>query len=338
MVIVGAGPAGLACARKLAVSGARVLVLEKNKSVGPKICAGGLTGKTMEKIRLPQSLVGRSFREITFSTPLQTLHLSSDETLIHTVERRALGQYQLGLVKEAGGTVLTGMRVTGFGENRVCTDSKTYRFSRLVGADGSLSFVRRALGLKKVKPSYAFHYLLPFHDDEELCISYDSGRFNSWYAWLFPHEGYTSTGCGCGPGIRSPGELRRIFGRWLKRRGIDVSGCRFEAWPLCCDYGGYRFGNVFLAGDAAGLASALTGEGIYQALVSGEEVAKHILLSGYHSGPMDELLEEKSLHDRVLRGLVGSGPFRAPILELAALLMRVRGVKKRVLRTACGTS
>jgi flavin-dependent dehydrogenase len=47
VVIVGAGPGGLACARALAGSGKRVLVLEKAASLGKKICAGELTAKVL---------------------------------------------------------------------------------------------------------------------------------------------------------------------------------------------------------------------------------------------------------------------------------------------------
>lgn len=39
-------------------------------------------------------------------------------------------------------------------------------------------------------------------------------------------------------------------------------------------------GSVYLVGDAAGTASALSGEGIYGALVLGEEVARSILEPG----------------------------------------------------------
>ena len=43
VVIIGAGPAGLKCAEQLRDSNLSVLLIEKNKIIGPKICAGGLT-------------------------------------------------------------------------------------------------------------------------------------------------------------------------------------------------------------------------------------------------------------------------------------------------------
>ena len=52
VVIVGAGPGGLSCARALAGSGQRVLVLEKSEALGKKICAGELTAKVLARREL----------------------------------------------------------------------------------------------------------------------------------------------------------------------------------------------------------------------------------------------------------------------------------------------
>jgi flavin-dependent dehydrogenase len=42
------------------------------------------------------------------------------------------------------------------------------------------------------------------------------------------------------------------------------------------DFRGWKFGNIFLVGDAAGLLNPVTTEGIYYAVKSGEGVAKFI--------------------------------------------------------------
>lgn len=43
VIIIGAGPAGLKCAEILGNSKLKVLLIDKKKTIGPKICAGGLT-------------------------------------------------------------------------------------------------------------------------------------------------------------------------------------------------------------------------------------------------------------------------------------------------------
>ena len=61
VIIVGAGPAGLIAAKNLAGK-KKVLVLEKNRMVGDKVCAGGLTVKDFKEFDTPKSLIKKEFR------------------------------------------------------------------------------------------------------------------------------------------------------------------------------------------------------------------------------------------------------------------------------------
>lgn len=57
VIIIGAGPGGLKCAEILGNSSFSVLVLEKNEVIGPKVCAGGLTGKGIKHMDIPPQLI-----------------------------------------------------------------------------------------------------------------------------------------------------------------------------------------------------------------------------------------------------------------------------------------
>ena len=59
-LIVGAGPGGLACATVLAGNGKDVLVTERKKRIGPKVCAGGITWSGLIS-RVPANLAEKSF-------------------------------------------------------------------------------------------------------------------------------------------------------------------------------------------------------------------------------------------------------------------------------------
>ena len=60
VIIVGAGPGGLACASLLAEHGVDVLVLERKPKVGPKVCGGGITWEGLIK-RIPEHLIEGAF-------------------------------------------------------------------------------------------------------------------------------------------------------------------------------------------------------------------------------------------------------------------------------------
>ena len=82
---------------------------------------------------------------------------------------------------------------------------------------------------------------------------------------------------------------------WAQRLGFSLRGIPCSAGSISYDYRGWDFGTIFLAGDAAGLASALTGEGIYPAVISGREIAKKIIdRNNFESAKMENLLRRHS--------------------------------------------
>lgn len=324
VVIVGAGPAGLNCAQKLAEAGKKVLLLEQNAVIGPKICAGGLTGADLEYLNLPDNILGRKFSEAIFRSPWQKCKIKMDKFLVYTVDRKDLGQWQLAKLKKTASIVRTEARVTKVEKDHVIVNgTEKIAFKYLVGADGSASMVRRFLGIKTNVIGIAIQYIIPGnkYKDFEYCL--DSGLFKSWCAWIFPHRDYVSVGTGGDPRYISSKELRKNFAKWLSQRGIDVTGLEIQGYPINFDYQGYKFGNIFLAGDAAGLASGLTGEGIYQALISGEEVARNIIDKNYISDKIDKLLKEQKTHHWVLNIFIGSGEFRRIEFEIIIILLKM---------------
>jgi geranylgeranyl reductase len=282
VIIVGAGPGGLACARKLGNAGKKVLLLEKNKVIGPKVCAGGLTGKGLEYFKIPEGLLDFKFDMVNVFTPLQKRFINTDKAFIHTIDRKKLGQWQLKKIKKKNVIIRTSSMVTKItGSYIVVNDSRKIGYKYLVGADGSNSSVRAHLGLKVRDFLIAIQYIVPKTIYDKFEFFFDSKLFGAGYAWIFPHKKYVSIGCGCDPRIMPIKKIREGFDIWLRENNIDVSKGIFEASPINYDYQGHKFNNIFLVGDAAGLASGLTGEGIYQALVSGEEVAKLIIDENY---------------------------------------------------------
>lgn len=63
---------------------------------------------------------------------------------------------------------------------------------------------------------------------------------------------------------------------------------------------GTHFNNIFLVGDAAGLASKNTGEGIAYALASGEDIAKYLLDNNYNFLNIKNILKYKKRQEFIL--------------------------------------
>ncbi len=259
--------------------------------------------------------------------------LKLDKPFVYTIDRKNLGQWQLNKLKDTDVKVRTNAKVTEIKKNTITINgSEKVKFKYLVGADGSSSIVRRFLGLETNDLDMAIQYIIPTKKYKKFEIFFDSELFHSWYAWIFPHKNYVSIGCGSDPNYLSSKELTDNFNKWLKKNNIDVSEGEYQAHPINFDYQGYKFENIFLVGDAAGLASGFTGEGIYPALISGEEVAKMIIDKKYVSDKMDELLRTKKLHNRILNFLEKSGPIRKIEYELLGLMLKSKLIDKQLIK------
>lgn len=332
VVIIGAGPAGLNCAEKLSQSGKRVLLLEKNKIIGPKVCAGLLTGKGLKYFGLPDDLLDYKLNKAVIYTPFQKRLVSNDDSFLYTVDRKNLGQWQLGKIEKKNVTVRTGAMVTKITDTFIIiNDSEKIGFKNLVGADGSSSIVRNFLGLRTSDLITAIQYIVPDVKYKNLEMFFSPDSFSLGYAWIFPHKGYTSIGCGCDHRLLSAKKLKEGFDKWLKKNKIDISRGEFQASPINFDFQGYKHGNIFLIGDAAGLASCLIGEGIYQALVSGQEVANIILDEQYIPLKLTEVINKHHAHRRVYQYLKYSRYFLKFEFELIAFAFKNKTIQKKLL-------
>jgi geranylgeranyl reductase len=147
---------------------------------------------------------------------------------------------------------------------------------------------------------------------------------------VFPHADYTSIGCGALKRQVPPRELHRILDRRMRELGFAPDAAPFEGATIELHYPGTTFrSGVHLVGDAAGLASPLTAEGIYPALVSGEEVARRILEPKYAMPRLRRWLHLKRQHHR-LSGMLASLTLRKALLPVFARLGRMKAARRVV--------
>jgi geranylgeranyl reductase len=332
VIIVGAGPAGLICAEKLSSSDMRILLLEKDEIFGDKVCAGGLTRKDLGILNIPEEILAQKVYKTAVHSPKRNSFAETKDTVVVTINRKVLGSWQRGQLKNTKVEVRNKSRVQEIHADHVVlgTGEKLgYRF--LVGADGYASLVRRYLKIPLKKKLIGIQYIVPVKDlDPKLEIFLDSRHFDAWYGWIFPHKDEISVGCCCDPRYYSSKKLKEKFHQWLTKKGIDISHAEYQSAPISYDYRGLKFGNVFLAGEAAGMASGLTGEGIYQSLVSGIEVAGYIMGQEEVSDEMKYVIRYNKIQEKMIRFFRLMGPLRTVVHELVIIMLNNKRFKEKV--------
>jgi len=286
VVIVGAGPAGLKVAQTLAECGKKdVLVLEKlpEDRIGDKVCAGALTPKTMRELRPPEDILDVKTYDF-------IIHLPKDDVIIRDkdigklympmVTRHKLGQWQMKTALDAGAEIRGNSRISKINVNNktlLVNDTIEIGYNILIGADGSNSVVRKTLNLKNKGWICTNNNVPGDYNDMEWFI--DSSQFGISVPYIFPHRHYGAFGINIFESNIPPNsEKVSRFNKICKEKyGIIPSEYEGGAKLINSNYQGYRFGNIYLVGDAGGFASPLHAEGIFWAVRSGRLVAKEII-------------------------------------------------------------
>ena len=338
-VIIGGGPGGLACARALARAGAKALVVERKGSFGRKVCAGGITANGL-LAAIPQHLIERAFPSQRLCSPWQCLQIEEPQPIAATVNRERLGQWMARQAQNAGALLCSGMQALALTDHGLVLRDAAGRVrelscEHLVGADGARSLVRRALRLSS-RLSIGLNAMLPI-ERPEMEWHLNPRLFASGYGWIFPHAGCCSVGAFSDSRLMSATVLPPNLQLWAVKQGISLAGVPIQAGWINYDFQGLRFGRRWLVGDAAGLSSALTGEGIYPALCSGEAVAAMICSDSQNAPQPDALhgLVRRHKQHRKVAALTGQGRILPQALaELFLLLLRLGAVDFRRLEMA----
>ncbi|WP_256374286.1 NAD(P)/FAD-dependent oxidoreductase [Desulforhopalus sp. IMCC35007] len=310
VVIVGAGPAGLACAKVTAENGARTLVIERKNRIGYKVCAGGITWNGL--INKLNDISEKSFTRQYIFSKYQQLTITEKNPIIATVNRETLGQLMLENALRAGAHIKSNWQVTTISDRTVTMVDRSSRTSEvitygtLVGADGSSSVVRKHLGYPVRDFGVGINYMVE-GNFSKMEWHLNSSLFGSGYAWIFPHNNRASIGAYADSKSVGALFLKKSLMRWATAQKLCLPAKGLTAERINYDFVGYQFGNTFLVGDAAGLASALTGEGIYPAMVSGEAVGKEIVYNKKRDPELDKLIVNHKKH-RIMAKIARSHP------------------------------
>lgn len=295
-IVVGAGPAGVAAARKLARGGCRVLLLDRSDFPREKTCGGLLSGKALAAIGQPlpsEVTLGRvnGLRMVSSRGLIaQSGHLPGRAAL---VDRAAFDAWMTGLAQEDGVDFRPGIPVhkvvSGVSAATVYTDSGAMVARWVIGADGAASTVARTTGQRRHWAPWQIGSALT-REWRESDLPEDLSGFIELHSiglvgalgWLFTWPGGWRIGVAAAacfrPRLREALDLLqdRLSHRFLRElRPTNTCG---GVVPAAVFHPCLGRGRVLLAGDAAGLADPFSGEGIDAAILSGEAAARQILV------------------------------------------------------------
>lgn len=332
VIIVGAGPGGLACAKMLADHGLDVLVLEKKPVIGPKVCGGGITWDGLIR-RVPKHLIEGEFPVQHIRSNYQQTSIRSSSPIVATIRREVLGAWMRVQAEKAGAVIKTSCDVKSITDDSVSTAGTTFRYRFLVGADGSSSIVRKYLGIRTEKVGVGIHFQVP-GAFEQMEWHLNSSLFNNGYGWIFPFREMASVGIYGARPYNNPKKMLKSLMQWANLRDISLEGLKPRAGLINFDYRGWHFGNKMLIGDAAGLASGLTGEGMYSALVSGETAARKIIDPEHDCCELMRLIRKQQKHQRIVDFSAKHALVNISLMETLILALRIGLIPFRMLEMA----
>jgi geranylgeranyl reductase len=314
-----------------------VVVVERKPLVGPKVCAGGITWHGLIRL-VPESLIERAFPEQYIFSDRQQVVVRNDNPIIATVSREHLGQWMADRAEAAGVRIWTSTRLITCGGHQAQLERQgrgrlTVEYGHLVGADGSNSRVRRLLGVPTLQTGIGLNAMVPRSLPQmqwHLCPR----LFASGYAWIFPHADVSSIGAFADRRLFSAVHLKTQLLRWCEERRLRLDPDDLRAGVVNYDYRGVCFNGGYLVGDAAGLASGLTGEGIYPALISGQAVARMILNPAYPAGELANLGKKHHRHRQMVMLASRFPRLGATLAEFLLLLLKWKVIDFRTLEMA----
>ena len=298
-VIIGAGPAGLRCAKILAENNEDFILLERKSVFDRKICTGmwGISDKTAY-MEIPDHLFDKKFKQVKISTPHHNVIVKNETPFVATVNRKKLSEWMYNQAKEKGANIRMNAPVSEICKNYVVVKGKKIFFENLVGADGSASIVRQSLNLDK-HIGIGIQFWIENKGGHDMEVHFDADFFGPWYSWVAPYQKKVCIGTGADPRVIPVPKLKENLKKWCAQRGYKFNEKTFEGSPINYDYKGYKFENKYLIGDAAGFPSGLTGEGIFFGMCSGEDVAKLIINPNHNPKLIKNIIKIKKEHELI---------------------------------------
>jgi digeranylgeranylglycerophospholipid reductase len=281
VVVVGAGPAGSSAARAAAEQGARVLLIERKKRIGTPVQCAELVSQWVSRYTdFPSRCVVQTIdRMVTHLPDGTTFEMKGPGYML---DRRVFDKELAVSAVLSGATISMETKAVGLSNEGLWVErgsrKEAIQSSVIIGSDGVHSSVSRWLGLLPAKTVVTLQVeIVNARPQPHVHVFFDKD-VEGGYAWFFPKGRTANAGLGVVPSKAS--FLSDLLDRFLNRlvdAGLlsEIKIVEKSGGSIPCEKPRQTvFGNVLLAGDAAGHAHPITGGGILNAIIAGRIAGK----------------------------------------------------------------
>ena len=295
VVIVGAGPAGLAAAMELAKAKIKVLVLDRKQEIGcPKRCAEGLGLGWFKRLNMKPKkdwAVQEIFGAALYSPNGHSIVLKGKKTMGYVLERKifekdlAMQAVKLGAKIILKHQVVAAKRINGGVELTVEANDSTYKIETkmVIACDGVDSLAAKMLGLntkldlRETDSGYQYEMTgITGYDEKLLHLYFGTDVAPRGYIWIFPKRKGTAN-VGIGIGAYEEKTAKYYLDKWIAQQPGLKDGSIIEVNAGAIPVGGFlekmHAENLVVAGDAGHMVDPIHGGGIGIALEGGRIAA-----------------------------------------------------------------
>lgn len=321
LIVIGGGPAGSSAARAAAQRGAKVLLIDQKQRIGLPVQCAELVSKWISHYT---PFISRSIIQ---SLETMAIHLPDCTTFKmkspgYMLDRSLFDKELATSAILAGVEISTGAKAIELSSEGVLIQHgviKDWARSKvIIGADGVHSTVARWTGQPSLKAMVALQYEVVLFEPQSHVDIFFHPDYEGGYGWFFPKGRTANVGVAVIPQkTASLPDLLTNFLNLLNRSGklprIEIVSRTGGSIP-CETQQHTVFGNILLAGDAAGHAHPITGAGILNAVICGE-IAGRIAAEAVARGDLNYLEHYETEWKEILGKPLSYGAYKREFLE-----------------------